>query len=105
MLIEKSGLGINMVQELRVNSHPGFPKLIGIVSKGDKVNRLEAQSAKIEAGQMHIPKDAPWLDVYLNELLAFPNGRYDDQVDSTSQFLKWAGETRSRRKAAMPILD
>jgi phage terminase large subunit-like protein len=26
----------------------------------------------------------------LLELLAFPNGRHDDQVDSVSQFLKWA---------------
>jgi hypothetical protein len=24
------------------------------------------------------------------ELLAFPHGRHDDQVDSISQFLKWA---------------
>ena len=32
-------------------------------------------------------KDAPWLAEWLDELLAFPNGRHDDQVDSTSQAL------------------
>jgi phage terminase large subunit-like protein len=48
-----------------------------------------AQSAKIEAGQVHLPREAEWLDTFLHELLAFPNGRYDDQVDSVSQFLKW----------------
>ncbi|MET4120500.1 hypothetical protein ABIB90_007540 [Bradyrhizobium sp. JR4.1] len=37
-----------------------------------------------------LPSDAPWLDEYLSELLAFPYGRHDDQVDSTSQFLNWA---------------
>ena len=26
---------------------------------------------------------------FLNEMLAFPNGRHDDQVDSVSQFLNW----------------
>ena len=26
---------------------------------------------------------------YLHELAVFPNGRHDDQVDSTAQFLDW----------------
>jgi len=26
---------------------------------------------------------------YLHELAVFPNGKYDDQVDSTAQFLDW----------------
>ena len=26
---------------------------------------------------------------YLHEMIAFPKGRYNDQVDSTSQALKW----------------
>lgn len=39
---------------------------------------------------MHLPANAAWLDDYLLELLAFPYGKHDDQVDSTSQFLKWA---------------
>jgi predicted phage terminase large subunit-like protein len=43
----------------------------------------------MEAGQVFIPESAPWLADYLNEILAFPNGKYDDQVDSTSQFLTW----------------
>jgi predicted phage terminase large subunit-like protein len=51
---------------------------------------MVAQSAKIEAGHVHFPKQAEWLDNLLSELLAFPYGRHDDQVDSMSQFLKWA---------------
>ena len=51
---------------------------------------MVAQSAKIEAGHIHLPRHADWLDTFLLELLAFPNGRHDDQVDSVSQFLKWA---------------
>jgi len=42
------------------------------------------------SGQVFLSKDAPWLDAFLNEILAFPNSRYDDQVDSFSQFLNWA---------------
>ena len=51
--------------------------------------RLHAQTATIENGFVHLPRDAPWLDGYLHELLAFPNGRHDDQADSTAQALDW----------------
>ncbi len=64
--------------------------------KGDKVQRMEAQSARIEAGQVFLPKDAPWLGDLLNELLAFPKGKYDDQVDSVSQFLNWMSARENR---------
>ena len=43
----------------------------------------------IENGFVHLPAEAPWLEDYLHELAFFPNGRYDDQVDSTAQFLDW----------------
>jgi len=50
----------------------------------DKQARFMAQSARFESGQVHAPRDAPWLASWMDELLAFPNGRLDDQVDSTS---------------------
>jgi len=40
-------------------------------------------------GHVHLLKGASWLAEFLIELLAFPNGRHDDQVDSVSQFLRW----------------
>ena len=43
--------------------------------------RLHAQTAAIENGFVHLPLDAPWLEGYLHELLTFPNGRHDDQVE------------------------
>ena len=38
---------------------------------------------------MHVPERSPWLAQYLAELTAFPNGKHDDQVDSTAQMLDW----------------
>ena len=32
---------------------------------------------------------APWLAGYIHELIPFPAGRHDDQVDSTAQALAW----------------
>jgi hypothetical protein len=43
----------------------------------------------IENGFVHLPERAPWLAQYLFELTAFPNGKHDDQVDSTAQMLAW----------------
>ena len=96
VLIEKVGLGLNLVQDLCANSPVGFPNPIGIVPQGDKLTRMEAETARIEAGHVVLPHDAPWLDGFLTELLAFPQGRHDDQVDSVSQFLNWAWRRASR---------
>ncbi len=57
---------------------------------GDKIMRLRSQTAKIEGGFVLFPKEAPWLDTYLNELVTFPNAKNDDQVDSTVFALAWS---------------
>jgi hypothetical protein len=36
-----------------------------------------------------MPESAPWLAQYLQEMTVFPNGKHDDQVDSTAQMLDW----------------
>lgn len=87
ILVEKAGPGLHMAQELR--EVPGIGAVIPVQPKGDKLQRMEAQSAQIEAGHVYLPKDAPWSGDLLNELLAFPKSKFDDQVDSVSQFLGW----------------
>lgn len=89
LLIERVGPGQNLIQELRDNPIPGVPTPIGIRPEKAKLVRMEIQAARFEANQVHMPKEAPWLADLLNELFAFPGGRYDDQVDSVSQFLNW----------------
>ena len=56
-------------------------------SEGDKQVRLFVQSAKFEQGRVWFPKEAPWLQIFLEELLSFPDSRHSDQVDSISQAL------------------
>ena len=85
-MIEDAGHGTPLIQDLRKD---GKVRPISIKPKGDKITRMSAELAKIEAGQVWLPHSAPWLQDFLAELLAFPGGRYDDQVDSVSQFLGW----------------
>ena len=55
----------------------------------DKIMRLNSQTVMIENGFVYIPEAAPWLAEYLHEMTVFPNGKHDDQVDLTAQFLDW----------------
>ena len=89
ILIEDAGPGMALLQDVRNQLPSGVARPIGIKPLGDKVDRMAAQSARFEAGHVHIAREAPWLAELLAELLAFPNGRHDDQVDSVTQFLSW----------------
>jgi len=55
--------------------------------RGTKIERAAVQSVKIEKGQVYLPKQGDWLEAFEREIVQFPNARYDDQVDSMSQFL------------------
>ncbi len=95
ILIEDKGSGTALIQQLRRESH-GIPFPTAYVPRDDKLTRLHAQSAQIEAGHVHLPERASWLDDLRSEIAAFPQGRHDDQDDSISQFLAWHFEWRSR---------
>jgi hypothetical protein len=58
----------------------------------DKVTRMSRQQGRFEAGRILLPNEAPWLADFESELLAFPYGRYDDQVDALLLFLDWFAE-------------
>jgi hypothetical protein len=45
---------------------------------------------------MYLPTEADWRAAYLHELTLFPNGKHDDQADSSSQALDWAKQHPSR---------
>jgi predicted phage terminase large subunit-like protein len=86
VLIEDKASGIQLIQELIEDGCHGTTRYQPTL---DKVMRLHAQTAMIENGFVHIPETAPWLAEYLHELTVFPNGKHDDQADSTAQFLDW----------------
>jgi phage terminase large subunit-like protein len=86
VLIEDKASGTQLIQELVAE---GLYAVTCYQPQSDKVMRLHAQTAMIENGFVHLPDAAPWLARYLHEMTTFPNGRHDDQVDSTAQMLDW----------------
>ena len=85
ILIEDHASGIGLQQRLK---RQGFP-IIPFKPKDDKVMRMYAHTATLEAGKVLLRKGAPWLDEFRCELLAFPHGKNDDQVDALSQLMTW----------------
>lgn len=94
VLIEDKASGQSLIQELRQTRIP----VVAIKPDGDKETRLNAVSIEFESGKVFLPEAAGWLINYEAELLSFPKGRHDDQVDSTSQALSWM---RSKTGAAI----
>ena len=86
LLIENKGSGLSLIQDLR----RAEVYAIGVDPDGDKILRMAAQTAPIEAGAVYRPTQAPWLDEFKKELLSFPLSKHDDQIDALSQALQRA---------------
>lgn len=90
-IVELKGSGKEVVNHLK--------QWIGAVTPYNPqgVTKIERANATLhwwETNRVMIPDpvELDWVrDVYLPELLAFPNGRKDDQVDAGTQALLWFG--------------
>jgi predicted phage terminase large subunit-like protein len=86
VLIEDKGSGQQLIQDLQRETNYA---IIAMEPGGiDKVTRMANESPVIEAGQMWVPEEAPWLFDFEQEISNFPNAPNDDQVDMVSQYLK-----------------
>jgi predicted phage terminase large subunit-like protein len=87
-VIEDKASGTQLIQELQSEAcasiTPYKPP-----AQTDKIMRLHAQTVAFESGRVLLPRRAPWLAEYINELTGFPGTRYADQVDSTTQALDY----------------
>ena len=87
ILVEDAASGQGaQIQELR---HESALPIIPVKVDSNKLARAYAITPMIEAGRVFLPKSAPWLNDYVDELAAFPNGVHDDAVDSTTQALNY----------------
>ncbi len=84
VIIEAKASGLPLTHEMR---QTGIPVVNFTPSKGnDKVSRVYAVSPLFEAGMVWAP-DKSWADELIEEVAAFPEGEYDDLVDSMTQAL------------------
>ena len=63
-------------------------------TKGDKAVRAQSIRGRVGLEGLYVPTTAPWFAEFKRELLSFPAGKHDDQVDAlglVGQFsIKWS---------------
>lgn len=97
VLIEDKASGQSLLQEFRRDEMlPDGMQVIPVTVpnvRDWKIVRVNELAPLIEAGRVHLPEAAHWLDDAVHELTAFPLAAHDDIVDSIMQGLRWI-ETR-----------
>lgn len=94
VLIEDKASGQSLIQSLnrenRARREPLDIIPISVPSERDwKIKRVNERAPMIEAGRVHLPEAATWLDETIHELTAFPLAAHDDIVDAVMQGLSW----------------
>jgi len=92
VIIESVGAGQALCQQIQHEIRQMEQRLFVLhwsTPKEDKATRFMGETSEIEAGRVFLPTSADWLKEFQRELLNFPNGLHDDQVDSLTLFLRW----------------
>ena len=88
-IVEAMGVGIAIISTLR---KAGI-KCIPVKPKESKMQRASWILPTVFKKRVHILNiegNNEWVEPFLNELLTFPHGRYDDYVDCFTQAVQWA---------------
>ncbi|MEO0938802.1 MAG: phage terminase large subunit [Pseudomonadota bacterium] len=84
VLVEDSANGSALVLDLRKEKLPF--KTLSV--KGSKEERFAIAAEYLETGKIALLEDAPYFQDLRRELLSFPTGRHDVQVDALSLFVR-----------------
>ncbi len=86
ILIEDTANGPALISELK---RKGRKEIYKIKPHRSKRARFRPHIEKIVAGHVHLPVDGTFCPSFVEELVEFPHGASDDQVDALSQYLTW----------------
>lgn len=84
--VERAGQQAIVIDQLRAAGVLVRP----VKPEGDKESRSIPAQIKFESGQVWFPQGQPWVADLEAELLSFPRGRHDDQVDALSYLVLMA---------------
>lgn len=86
ILVENRAHGTAVLQELQRQTKI---RVISITPKLNKNARFAYLAIAIENGTILLPKSALFVSNLITEIIQFPHGRHDDQVDALSQYMEW----------------
>ena len=74
--------GIGPFLERRMRERQAYVARHSFPTRGDKSVRAQSIRGRMALEGLHIPRHAPWRIAFEAELLSFPAGKHDDQVDA-----------------------
>lgn len=80
IFVEDKQSGTGLIQFMRREGLPVIPKQVD----ADKVSRAYSVIGYVNAGFIHLPENAPFLQEFIDEHAKFPNAKNDDIVDTTT---------------------
>ncbi|OWK46609.1 phage terminase large subunit [Fimbriiglobus ruber] len=80
LVIESEFVGKFVQDQLKALNVP--VKSFRTSGQGGKETRAVAAEIRVEAGRVWFPSNQPWVSELERELLSFPHGKHDDQVDA-----------------------
>jgi predicted phage terminase large subunit-like protein len=100
-LIEDKANGSAIIETL----HTRVPGIVAVTPEGGKFARASSCTGTFEAHNVFLPDPRmdgyAWVWGFITELLSFPRGKHDDQVDAATQALLYLQVNCSYLKAAM----
>jgi predicted phage terminase large subunit-like protein len=98
--------GVGPFLEKRMRERQAFVVRETFPTRGDKAVRAQSIRGRMALDGLYVPISAPWYEQFRSELLTFPTGRNDDQVDAlglVGQLLdKMLAGTKSRPVTKQP---
>lgn len=88
VLVEDKANGPVIIRRLKRR----IPGVHAINPGASKTARLIACSGEWAALDWFLPRKAPWVRAFMDQLLMFPNARHDDYVDAMTQAAAWLAQ-------------
>jgi predicted phage terminase large subunit-like protein len=74
--------GVGPFLERRMRERQTYVARAQFPTRGDKAVRAQSIRGRMELDGLYVPMQAPWYADFRAELLSFPAGKHDDQVDA-----------------------
>jgi predicted phage terminase large subunit-like protein len=74
--------GIGPFLDRRMRERAVYVRRLQFPARGDKAVRAQSIIGRMGLAGLYVPADAEWVPAFQAELMRFPHGRHDDQVDA-----------------------
>lgn len=94
--------GIGPFLDRRSRERSAFVAREQFPTRGDKAVRAQSIRGRMALGGLYVPTRSDWFPAFRSELLAFPAGKHDDQVDALGLVGQLLDKMIAGQKPALP---